>query len=98
MLRTGEVNPLNVHGIRRVDYCPPHFTSVEFDLATDEKAISDWIFTHLTGRFFYGDHVSIDSQGRRSMSKKVAFEIGSEASYFGLFIDQVNTRANNLLF
>jgi hypothetical protein len=63
-------------------------------LATAEKTITDWVFTNLTGRFYFGDHHYTDDSGRRCMSKVLAFEVASEASYFGLFLDQVNTRSN----
>jgi hypothetical protein len=90
MLRYKEINPLNVHGLRRVDHCPPHFLEVCFDLKTQEQNISDWIYTQLSGRFYYNDKILIDDQGKRSMCKVVAFERHSEATYFGLFIDQIN--------
>jgi hypothetical protein len=94
MLRTGEINPLDVHALRRMAHCPPHFTQVMFDLATDEKRITDWVFTNLAGRFYFGDYHYHDKNGRRSMSKLLSFEIPGEASYFGLFIDQINQRNN----
>ena len=97
MLRYGEINPLNVHGLRQMEHLPPHFTTFYFDLRTSDKTISDWIFTNLSGRFYYGDHISEDPSGRRSMSKIVAFEIPAEATYFGLMIDSVNSNAENLL-
>jgi hypothetical protein len=90
MLKYGEVNPLNVHGLRRTEHKPPHFTPFQFDLRVNEKDISDWIWANLTGRFYYGDHVEVRDTGSRSMCKVVAFEIASEASYFGLFIDKIN--------
>ena len=55
MLKHGEINPLNVFGLRRMDHCPPHFEKVYFDLRTSEKHISDWIYEHLIGRFWFGD-------------------------------------------
>jgi hypothetical protein len=90
MLKYGEINPLNVHGMRRLDWQPPHFTPFCFDLRTNEKSISDWVWANLSGRFYYGDHTHVDEQGRKSMSKIVAFEIPAEASYFGLMVDHVN--------
>lgn len=93
MLKHGEVNPLNVFGMREMHHCPPHFAVVPFDLATSEKRITDWIYEHLAGRFFFGDHIFSDSEGTK-MQKCAAFEIHSEASYFSLFLDKVNTWNN----
>ena len=90
MLKYGEINPLNVHGMRRMEHHPPHFTPFIFDLRTSEKKITDWIWANLTGRFFFGDHIYTDDSGRKVMSKVVSFEIPAESSYFGLMIDQIN--------
>jgi hypothetical protein len=91
MLKHNDVNPLSVFGLRRVDNCPPHFTKFEFNLQTDDKTITDWIYEHLSGRFFYGDlyHVH-ESNGKVGMNKCAAFEQPGEASYFALQLDTIN--------
>jgi len=95
MLRYGEVNPLAVFGLRRVNHCPPHFTSVEFDARVGEKDLSDWIYTNLEGRFFLGDRYII-VEGAVTISKCAAFENPGEASYFALQLDRVNSSDTNL--
>jgi hypothetical protein len=90
MLKYGEINPLNVFGLRKVDHCPPHFEKVHFDIAVQEKKISDWIFENLEGRFWFGDSFHQKSEGAMSMVSCVAFELPSEASYFSLMLDQIN--------
>lgn len=90
MIKHGEVNPLNVFGLRRLTHCPPHFERVQFDLYTNEKSISDWIYENLEGRFFVGP---IDVAQPNSITIRqtvVAFEQSSEASYFSLLLPQVN--------
>jgi hypothetical protein len=89
MLKYGEVNPLNVHGLRRMEHCPPHFTQFVYELKAPEKNISDWIWSNLSGRFFVGEHAYTD-QGRKVMGHKVAFEIAGEATYFAMMLDQFN--------
>lgn len=91
MLQYGEVNPLAVFGLRRVEHCPPHFTRVEFDGKVGEKEIADWVYTHLTGRFYLGDRYTPKDDGGINMVKCAAFEISGEASYFALQLDQINT-------
>jgi len=90
MLKYGEINPLNVFGLRRIEHKPPHFESVIFDIKTHEKKISDWIYENLSGRFWLGDIFAEDSNSSMAKSKCAAFEIHSEASYFALRIDQIN--------
>lgn len=90
MLKYGEVNPLNVWGLRQLEHCPPHFVKVNFDLQCNFKKITDWIVENLEGRFYAGDSYSEDNQ-RIQMHKCVAFEIPGEASYFALILDKLNT-------
>jgi hypothetical protein len=91
MLRHGEINPLNVHGLRELEHCPPHFTQVIFDLVTGEKEIVDWIYNNLSSRFYVGPlDIPQDANGPIVRKTLVAFEIPSEASYFALFLPEIN--------
>ncbi len=91
MLKHGEVNPLNLHGLRRVSWCPPHFEQLPFDPQVNEKVITDWIYENLAGRFYIGAADVTSTDGKPSYRQIiVAFEHASEASYFGLFLPQLN--------
>lgn len=86
-----QVNPLNLFNLRRVEHCPPHFYAVDFAIATKDKRISDWIYEHLTGRFFLGDTWSVDAESRsRQIVKRAAFEIHGEATLFALQLNEIN--------
>lgn len=92
MLKNSEPNPLVIHGLRQLTHCPPHFSSVTFNLYVREKDISDWVYENLEGRFYFGQiDVKTDS-GRYSRQCHIAFEIGGEASYFALYLTQINSR------
>lgn len=76
-----------------MSFCPPHFAQVPFDLYTDEQDILDWVYTNLQGRFYFGDHITVDTAtGKRSMCKLLAFEQHPESTYLGLFLDRINCR------
>ena len=90
MLKHRDPNPLNVHQLRRVDNCPPHFVKVEFSLATVEKNITDWIWENLEGRFYYGDYYTEKSNGALDIQKVAAFEVAGEATLFALILDTIN--------
>ena len=91
MLKHGEVNPLNVFGLRQMTYCPPHFEQITFDLRTSMKDIADWIYENLSGRFYLGDtFITNPETGAAIMQKVAAFERPEEASYFGLFLPNIN--------
>lgn len=90
MLKHGEVNPLNVFGLRQLTHCPPHFERVQFDLSCGEKDITDWIYENLEGRFYIGP-IDVTIETRPTFRQTlVAFEQASEASYFSLFLPQIN--------
>jgi hypothetical protein len=91
MLQHGEVNPLAVFGLRRVNHCLPHFTVINFDSRATDKVLSDWIYTHLEGRFYLGDRYTTTDTGSIVMNKCASFESPGEASYFALQLDQINT-------
>ena len=90
MLKHNEVNPLTVFGLRRVDHLPPHFTVVSFDTYVNQKVFNDWIYEHLTGRFYHGDVYKDSGNGKSSATRCIAFEEPGEASYFTLILDTIN--------
>lgn len=92
MLKHGEINPLNVFDLRRLNHCPPHFSKVIIKhLYVDPKKVTDWIYENLSGRFCMIDYVDESDTGRSNqVDKCVAFEEAGEASMFTLMIDQIN--------
>ena len=90
MLKHGEVNPLNVFGLRELQHCPPHFEKVSFEMRASQKHIRDWLYENLSGRFWMGDQYYASEGNKLSLEKCVAFEEHSEASYFSLMLDQIN--------
>ena len=91
MLKYGEANPLAVFGIRQLDHCPPHFTCVDFNSRTTDKNITDWIWSNLSGRFYFGEHYYKGEENSVHFQKRAAFEIAGEASMFALILDQINS-------
>jgi hypothetical protein len=98
MLKQGEPNPLNVHQLRQVNHCPPHFEKVIVDLPNIEtKQITDWLYENLEGRFYVGivDAVSTGWPHAESTGYEryvlVGFEIPSEATYFTLTLPTLDT-------
>lgn len=90
MLKHGEVNLLNIHGLRKLEHCPPHFECVQFNSFTDEKQITDWIYENLVGRFYVGFKDVFEDNKVSHRCMIAAFEVPSEASYFSLLLPQIN--------
>ena len=89
MLKYGEINQLNVMGLRQLSHCPPHFEKIFFDIRVADKYIVDWVYQNLQGRFWYGDYCKIEN-GSRQLTKCVAFEEHSESTIFLLSLDKIN--------
>jgi len=92
MLKYNEVNPLNVHGLREMSHCPPHFQKFIFDkldagLHTKKsiKIVVDWIYENLSGRFY------IKSLNTKNIKYTIAFEEHAELSFFILSIPTIYT-------
>lgn len=95
----GDVNLLDVHGMRRVDHNPPHFKSIVLDKKIPPKFLTDWIYLNLSGRFYLSDYVSIDEINHRvknvnqlytaCQSMLVSFEDESELTYLCLSLDNI---------
>jgi hypothetical protein len=90
MLKHLEPNPLNIHGLRQLSHCPPHFTPVVFDLAVQDKDLVDWLYENLEGRFYSGQIDVRQESGVIARQQCIAFELAAEASYFALFLPQLN--------
>ena len=91
MLKHGEVNPLNVHQLRRVSHCPPHFERVIFEPYITKKQVTDWLYENLEGRFYVGD-IDVERTPSKPIDRNllVAFEQPREASYFSLILPTIN--------
>jgi hypothetical protein len=83
VLKHGEVNPLNVHGLRQLEFNPPHFTDIILESRSSEKEISDWIWENLQGRFYVGP-IDIINDGHYTRKICISFELEEEVSYFSL--------------
>jgi hypothetical protein len=95
MLKHGEANPLNIFGLRQLTHCPPHFEQVQFDLYVSAKSLTDWIYENLEGRFYIGQiNVTRSDITKPTFVKTVvAFEHASEATYFSMFLPQLNANS-----
>lgn len=87
-IKHGEVNPLAVFAMRRLDFCPPHFVKVKFDMKASERIILDWIYENTDGRFFSSKSIS-DGEGG-GLCECVAFENHAESTHFALILTQIN--------
>jgi len=90
----GTVDPIAVRGVRQINYLPSYFTVINLskhlttDFLWDSKPIKTWIWTHLSGRFYF-ESTSIynaDSRNIKNSELIVGFEDSSEAVMFMLIL------------
>jgi hypothetical protein len=78
-------NALDVLGIRRVNFCPPHFANITVAKRYNlEQAICDWITESLNGRFFFGNSIILDDDNNVTPVYQIGFESSKELSFFML--------------
>jgi len=94
-LRNKEANPLAVFNMRRMDFCPPHFETVKFDLRVTETQIANWLYENTEGRFYLGQAVN-ESLDSPALCECAGFEVHSEATYFSMFLNQLNTISDEI--
>jgi hypothetical protein len=86
VLNRNKINALNLFEKRRVEFCPPYFEYVVINPSYNLlKAIDDWIYDNLSGRYYLGKTVDLEETNSSIRSKyKIAFENPKELSYFML--------------
>jgi len=85
MLEKGKVNPLNVLGLRRVEFCPPYFESTTIIPSYNlNSAIDEWIYSNLSGKYYIGLIVDTSTTSGLKQKMNIAFENPKEMSYFML--------------
>jgi hypothetical protein len=85
MVKILQPNPLNVFEIRRVDYCPPYFESINLPLTYNlQESIERWIESNLKGRYYIGRSVDLIDNKIQNNLLKISFEESKEMSYFML--------------
>jgi hypothetical protein len=84
-LKNGKINPLNVLGIRKVDFPAKHFhfTFIPKYSPSMQKAIDAWIYSNLNSRYYVGKSLLlVDNSIVHGI--KVGFEQEKELSFFNL--------------
>ena len=84
-LKNCKVNPLNVLGLRRVDFPAHHFvyTNLPKYSPTYTTKLDSWIYTNLNGRYYIGQSIDL-VDNTIVYSTKLGFEVEKELSFFNI--------------
>lgn len=84
-MKLKDPNPLDVFEMRRVKFCPPHFTTTNIKKRYNiETAIAEWIDSNLSGRYYIGQNIELDADNNLSQVYTLGFESPKECSFFML--------------
>jgi len=84
-LKLKNPNPLDVLKIRRVKFCPPHFSTTQIARSYNlDKVICEWIIDNLSGRYYFGSTIKLDEDKNFTQMYQVGFESAKELSFFML--------------
>lgn len=84
VIKYGKPNPLNLLDLRRVKFPAHHFHYMSVPRYTPilVKTIDNWIFNNLTGRYYVGQAIDLDSTNSVIYVTKIGFENEKEMSFF----------------
>lgn len=85
-IKNGKINPLNVLGLRKVEFPAHHFsytTLSQYNKSYVAK-IEQWIRANLAGRYYIGLYLALSADNSFVYTTKVGFEQGKELSFFNL--------------
>lgn len=90
-LKNDKVNPLNVLGIRKIEFPAHHFvyTTVPKYTPTYMSKLDTWINQNLNGRYYIGQSIDL-IDNTIVFTIKIGFENDKELSFFKLACPDLN--------
>ena len=83
-LNRGEVNPLSVLGLRKLNFIPDHFAKITVNKTIDTKLIDNWINYNLNSRYAVTKNLSIDQNKKMIEVLEIGFEDPKEITMLTL--------------
>lgn len=80
----GNINPLNVLGIRKLNFIPKHFSSITISSDRDIEKIEEWVYANLNSRYCIKCVQFIDDKNKISSIYKFGVEEEKELTIFSL--------------
>lgn len=94
-LKRGEVNPLGILNLRKLDWMPSHFTRITTNHSyIDTRMLEQWIEYNLKSRYAIRKIMIVNSEKKLIESLEIGFEDPAESSMLILGCPLLNTRNN----
>jgi hypothetical protein len=82
-LAHGKINPLNLLGMRRLTYIPPHFVTLTVE-NKEINIIDQWIYFNLNSRYCIKTTQVLDAQRKLVSAIVIGMEDAKELTMFSL--------------
>jgi hypothetical protein len=90
-LKRGEVNPLNVLGMRRLDFIPKHFATIVLKIPVNNiKMLDQWISHNLNSRYAIKTTFTLDENKKLIEAREIGMEDPKELTMFSLGCPYIN--------
>ena len=83
-LNRGEVNALNVLGLRKLSFIPEHFSKIKIEEKVDIKSLERWISYNLNSRFSVVVSNTLDSNKKIIQVTEIGLEDPKELTLLTL--------------
>lgn len=83
-LKVGEVNPLSVLGLRRLNFIPGHFGKITVSKAIDARLLDHWINYNLNSRYAIIKGLSLDLDKKTTEVLEIGLEDPKEITMLTL--------------
>ena len=83
-LSRGEVNPLSVLGLRKLNFIPEHFTRITVNKTIDTKMLDHWINYNLNSRYAITKSLSVDPNKKMTEVLEIGLEDPKEITMLTL--------------
>lgn len=83
-LSRGEVNPLSVLGLRKLNFIPEHFTRITVNKTIDTKMLEHWINYNLNSRYAITKSLSVDPNKKMTEVLEIGLEDPKEITMLTL--------------
>lgn len=97
-LSRGEINPLGVLGMRRLDFIPNHFGTITLRIPNNTiKLLDQWISFNLNSRYAIKTTFTLDENKKLVEAKVVGMEDPKELTMFSLGCPHINQIERKLI-
>lgn len=83
-LMRGQINPLNVLGVRKLNYIPDHFETMTLSNQYYVDRIESWIYQNLDSRFAIVKSLKLDSNNKLVEVQELGVEDPKELTMLSL--------------